>query len=69
MDPCRAIVGISAISAALAQGKTIEQIDELAVFFSQLGDNLASISLLKSKQAPSVVSPLPKPFSELTQNL
>lgn len=43
---CEFVVFISILACSIAKGKSKEDIDLLAVFFVQLGDTLASISVL-----------------------
>ncbi len=42
------------MACAIAQGKTVEQIDEMVIYLSQLSESLAAISSLKSKQEPTI---------------
>lgn len=46
MNSCEFITFISAIAYAIAKDKTQKEIDILSVFFTQLGDTLATISIL-----------------------
>ena len=47
---CEFVVFISVLACSIAKGKTKEELNLLAVFFVQLGDTLASISLLDDSQ-------------------
>lgn len=44
MNGCSLNLSISALACALAQGKSNDEIGLLAVFFTQLGDSLETIS-------------------------
>lgn len=57
MDPAAAVVAISAMAAAIAQGKTQNEINTLAVIFAQLGDTLATISLLQGTSEEVIIPP------------
>ena len=45
MQPCEIVTFISAISCVIAKDKTSDEIEELSVIFSQLGDTLATIAV------------------------
>lgn len=47
MDPCELIASITALAAVLAKGRTADEITQLAVVFTQLGDTLATIAFQK----------------------
>ena len=47
---CELVIFISISASSISKGKTKEEIDLLAAFFVQLGDTLASISLLDNSQ-------------------
>lgn len=47
---CEFVVFISMLACSITKGKTKEELNLLAVFFVQLGDTLASISLLDDSQ-------------------
>lgn len=42
--------GITALAAAIAQGRSAEEIGVLGVLFTQLGDTLETISVFRAKQ-------------------
>lgn len=42
--------GITALAAAIADGRSAEEIGVLAAIFVQLGDTLATISVFRAKQ-------------------
>ncbi|MCI8291359.1 MAG: hypothetical protein HFJ25_03805 [Clostridia bacterium] len=46
MNSCEFVTFISALACSIAKGKTQKEIDILSVFFTQLGDTLATISTL-----------------------
>lgn len=43
MDPCAINVSASALACAIAEGRTVQEINLLSAFFVQLGDSLATI--------------------------
>lgn len=45
MQPCELVTFISTISCIIAKDKTEDEIEELSVIFSQLGDTLATIAV------------------------
>lgn len=49
MDASAIAVAISTLAASIAQGKSVEELAALAVIFTQLGDTLATISLLQDQ--------------------
>ncbi len=50
MDAGAAVVTISAFAAAISEGKTIEELDTIALFLTQLSNSVTTIASLKSKQ-------------------
>ncbi len=46
MNSCEFVTFISTLACAIAQDKTKRELDILSVFFTQLGDTLATISIL-----------------------
>lgn len=48
MNSCEFVTFISTLACAIAKGKSQDEIDILAVFFTQLGDTLATISVIDS---------------------
>lgn len=42
--------GITALAAAISQGRSAEEIGVLGVLFTQLGDTLETISVFRAKQ-------------------
>ncbi len=59
MDPGATVVAISTLAAAIAQDKTLDEVELLALFFSQLGDVLATIGALMEKdQGEIIVDPI-----------
>ena len=48
MCPNQLITTITALAAAMAEGKSAEEIELLAAIFSQLGDTLDTIAAQKS---------------------
>lgn len=48
MNSCELVTFISALACAISQNMSNQEIDLLAVVFTQLGDTLATISLKKS---------------------
>lgn len=49
MGSCEFVNLISGLACIIAKDKTIEELNILAVFFSQLGDTLATIATINSK--------------------
>ena len=47
MGSCEFVTFISTLACAIAKDKSQEEIEILSAFFSQLGDTLATLSLLK----------------------
>ena len=45
-----AAAGITALAAAIADGRSAEEIGVLAAIFVQLGDTLSTISIFRAKQ-------------------
>lgn len=45
MTPCEAVAALSAISLAIAKGKSTEEINILSTYFSQIGDTLDTIAV------------------------
>lgn len=43
-DPVKVVASVSALSVAIAEGRSSEEISLLAAVFSQLGDTLATIA-------------------------
>ncbi len=50
MDASKTVVFISTLAAALADGKTVDEIDKLATFFNQLGNSLSAIALFRDPE-------------------
>lgn len=48
MNSCELVTFISALACAISQNMSNQEIDLLAVVFTQLGDTLATISFKKS---------------------
>ena len=48
MCPNQLITTITALAAAMAEGKSVDEIELLAAIFSQLGDTLDTIAAQKS---------------------
>ncbi len=48
MDSCEFVTFISILACNIAKGKTQNELNILAAFFSQLGDTLATISAIDS---------------------
>lgn len=48
MNSCEFVSSISALACTIAKNKNQEDLEILAVFFTQLGDTLATIALLNS---------------------
>lgn len=44
MKPCETAIAVSALAAALAEGKTLVELGIMATIFTQLGDTLATIA-------------------------
>ena len=49
MKSCEFLVIISTLACTIAKDKTQEELEVLAVFFTQLGDTLATISVINNK--------------------
>lgn len=45
MTPSEAVAVLSALSLAIAKGKSSEEVDILATYFTQIGDTLATIAV------------------------
>jgi NifU-like protein involved in Fe-S cluster formation len=58
MKPCETAIAISALAAAIAEGKTLFELQMLTVIFTQIGDTLATIATQKAncekQPAPSL---------------
>ncbi len=50
MNSCELATLISAVASSISQNKTSEEIALIASILVQLGDTLATISILKSKE-------------------
>lgn len=48
MNPCAFVNFISLLACDIAKDKSSEDLEILAVFFTQLGDTLATLSILKN---------------------
>lgn len=48
MKNCEFVTLVSILACNIAEGKSKEEIDILAAFFTQLGDTLATLSALNS---------------------
>ncbi len=48
MDSCEFVTFVSILACNIAKGKTQNELNILAAFFSQLGDTLATISAIDS---------------------
>ncbi len=57
MVPETAATAVSALAAAIANCVPPDQIDVLAAVFTQLGDTLATISVLREKQEGAALEP------------
>lgn len=49
MEACELVSLISAISCYIGKNNTVEELEELSVIFSQLGDTLATIALSRER--------------------
>ena len=49
MNSCELVTFISTIACAIASNKSQEEVELLAVLFTQLGDTLSTISITKYK--------------------
>ncbi len=55
MDPGATVVAISALAAGISKDKSLEEIELLALFFTQLGDMLATIGALMEKDKDELI--------------
>ena len=51
MQNCEFVTFISALACTIAKGKSENELNILSAFFSQLGDTLATISVLDSNDS------------------
>lgn len=47
MKPCETAIAVSTIAAALAEGRTLCELEIMAAIFTQLGDTIATIAAQK----------------------
>ncbi|MCL2030958.1 MAG: hypothetical protein FWG93_05380 [Oscillospiraceae bacterium] len=47
-----AVLGVSALALALAEGRTQDEVILLGAMFTQLGDTLATIAALRDRNSP-----------------
>ena len=48
MNSCEFVTLISTLACSIANGKSQKEIETLSVFFTQLGDTLATIAVISS---------------------
>ena len=51
MDGCKLILSITALAASVSAGKTPDQLALLGSAFTQLGDTLTTLSIVKANSA------------------
>ncbi|MDE6412891.1 MAG: hypothetical protein K2K42_03215 [Eubacterium sp.] len=47
IDPCAVNMSVSALACAIAEGKSMDEINALGAFFSQLGDSLETMAAVQ----------------------
>ncbi|MBR3771204.1 MAG: hypothetical protein IKL07_02950 [Clostridium sp.] len=47
-SPCEAVTAISALALAIANGKSTDEVELLATYFTQLGDTLITIGATRN---------------------
>lgn len=51
MNSCELVTFISSLACAISKDKSSDELSFLAVFFTQLGDTLATVSLVKGNNS------------------